>query len=62
MKNQKGITIVALVITIIVLLIFAGFSIAMLAGNNGLLTNPKQTQTTETNQISNEEIVTQQIQ
>ena len=37
MKNQKGITIVALVITIIVLLIFAGFSIAMLAGNMDFL-------------------------
>ena len=38
MKNQKGITLIALVITIIVLLILAGISIAMLAGNNGVLT------------------------
>lgn len=37
MKNQKGITLVALVITIIVLLILAGVSIAMLTGDNGLL-------------------------
>ena len=36
-KNQKGITLIALVITIIVLLILAGVSIAMLAGENGIL-------------------------
>ena len=38
MKEQKGITLIALVITIIVLLILAGISIAMLTGDNGLLT------------------------
>ena len=39
MKNQKGITLIALVITIIVLLILAGVSIAMLTDpNNGILT------------------------
>lgn len=38
MRNEKGITLIALVITIIVLLILAGVSIAMLSGNNGLLT------------------------
>lgn len=39
MKNNKGITLIALVITIIVLLILAGVSIAMLTGENGILTN-----------------------
>lgn len=39
MKNQKGITLIALVVTIIVLLILAGVSIAMLTGDNGILTN-----------------------
>lgn len=34
MKEQKGITLIALVITIIVLLILAGVTIAMLSGNN----------------------------
>ena len=34
MKQQKGITLIALVITIIVLLILAGVTIAMLSGNN----------------------------
>ena len=37
-KNNKGITLIALVITIIVLLILAGVSIAMLTGENGILT------------------------
>ncbi|MBO4816635.1 MAG: hypothetical protein J5507_07135 [Clostridia bacterium] len=39
MKNNKGITLIALVVTIIVLLILAGVSIAMLSGDNGILTN-----------------------
>ena len=36
--KQKGITLIALVITIIVLLLLAGISIAMLTGENGILT------------------------
>ena len=36
--NQKGITLIALVITIIVLLILAGVTIATLTGDNGILT------------------------
>ena len=36
-KNQKGITLIALVVTIIVLLILAGVSIAMLTGENGIM-------------------------
>ena len=49
MKNNKGITLIALVITIIVLLILAGISIAMLTGDNGLLTkaNSAKTETTK---------------
>ena len=38
LKTNKGITLIALVITIIVLLILAGVSIAMLTGENGILT------------------------
>ena len=37
-QNNRGITLIALVITIIVLLILAGVSIAMLTGSNGILT------------------------
>ena len=36
-KMSKGITLIALVVTIIVLLILAGISIAMLSGDNGIL-------------------------
>ena len=44
MRNQKGITLIALVITIIVLLILAGVSIAMLTGENGILTRANDSQ------------------
>ncbi len=37
-KHEKGITLIALVITIIVLLILAGVAIATLTGDNGILT------------------------
>ena len=57
LKQKKGITLIALVITIIVLLILAGVSIAMLTGDNGILTqaNNAKTQTeigTEKEQLS----------
>lgn len=37
LKENKGITLIALVITIIVLLILAGVSIAMISGDNSIL-------------------------
>ncbi len=37
-RNEKGVTMLALVITIIVLIILAGISIAALSGDNGVLT------------------------
>lgn len=61
MKNERGITLIALVITIIVLLILAGVSIAMLAGDNGLLTRSREAKTV-TIQKSNEEIVKMAIE
>ncbi len=51
---QKGITLIALVITIIVLLILAGVSIATLTGDNGILTKA-QTAKEETQKASEEE-------
>lgn len=42
MKNNKGITLIALVVTIIVLLILAAVSIAMLTGDNGILGKAKE--------------------
>ena len=56
MKNQKGITLIALVITIIVLLILAGVSIAMLTGENGLLTKAG-TAKSQTNEAEAKEAV-----
>ena len=42
MKNSKGITLVALVITIIILIILAGISINILLGENGIIDKTKQ--------------------
>ena len=42
MKKQEGITLVALVITIIILVILAGITIAALTGENGLFTRSKE--------------------
>lgn len=39
LKKNGGITLIALVVTIIVLLILAGVTIAMLTGDNGIITN-----------------------
>ena len=36
-KSKKGVTLIALVITIVVLLILAGVSIVILTGDNGIL-------------------------
>lgn len=41
--NQKGITLIALVVTIVVLLILAGVSINALFGNNGIISRAKDT-------------------
>ena len=45
LRNFKGITLIALVITIIVLLILAGVSIATLTGQNGILTQAQNAKT-----------------
>ena len=41
-KNSKGITLIALVITIVVLLILTGVTIATLTGGNGIITRTNQ--------------------
>lgn len=43
-KKERGITLVALVVTIVVLLILAGVSISMVLGNNGIVTKAKDSQ------------------
>ena len=42
MKNPKGVTLVALVVTIIVLIILTGVSINLVLGNNGIITVAKR--------------------
>ena len=57
-RNSKGITLIALVITIIVLLILAGVSIAMLTGENGILTQAQRAKKeTEEAQLEEENIL-----
>ena len=56
-KEKKGITLIALVITIIVLLILAGVTIATLTGDNGILT-----QTTKAKEESEKAEIIEQIQ
>ena len=55
-KNSNGITLIALVVTIIVLLILAGISISMLSGDNGIL-QKATTAKTETEKSQEQEIV-----
>mgnify|MGYP005770373907 FL=1 len=55
MKNNTGITMVSLVVTIIVLIILAGVSINMLVGDNGIITlAQKAKENTELAQIEEE--------
>ena len=59
-KEKKGITLIALVITIIVLLILAGVSVATLTGKNGLLTQAqKAKEETEKASIEEQKKITQ---
>lgn len=41
-KNQNGVTLIALAVTIIVMLILAGATMSMLTGNSGIITNAKK--------------------
>ena len=43
MRNERGITLVALVVTIVVLLILAGVTITYALSNNGLFTKAQET-------------------
>ena len=57
-KEQEGITLMALVITIIVLLILAGITIGMLTGDNGIINNAGNAK--EQTEIANEKEVIDQ--
>lgn len=51
---EKGITLIALIITIIVLLILAGVSIGLLVGNNGILGRTQNASSTWSEAEANE--------
>ena len=59
-QSNKGITLIALVITIIVLLILAGVSISMLTGKNGILTQV-ETAKIKTDEVSAKEAVEMEV-
>ena len=52
LEKNKGITLIALVVTIIILLILAGISISMLTGQNGILNRAAEAK--EKTQVANE--------
>ena len=52
LKKNRGITLLALVITIIILLILAGITISAITGDNGIIKNAGQAK--EETEIDNE--------
>ena len=44
-SEERGITLIALVVTIVVLLILAGVSLNLILGNNGIITKAKESRT-----------------
>ena len=55
-EEIKGITIVSLVVTIVVLLILAGVTVSVLFGNNGVVDNVKDRQDSAYSKIAHEEV------
>ena len=54
MKKNKGITLVALVVTIVVLLILAGVSINLVLGNNGIIAKAQEAKTKQAEASEND--------
>jgi type II secretory pathway pseudopilin PulG len=54
LKKENGITLVALVVTIVVLLILAGVSISLVLGQNGLITRAQEASNATANATANE--------
>ena len=57
LKGQKGITLVALVVTIIILIILATVSISMVLGQNGLINRARQAREMTINEQDNENAI-----
>ena len=62
LKADKGITLVALIITIIVLLILAGVSISMVLGDNGLINKAQNSVNTYDNSAVKENVMLNSIE
>lgn len=56
-KKEKGITLVALVVTIVVLLILAGVSLSLVLGTNGIVTKANEGKTNYTNAAAEENLL-----
>lgn len=62
LKGQKGITLVALVVTIIVLIILAGISISLVLGENGIITKAKEAKNAQANAEAAENAMFQEFE
>ena len=62
MKKERGITLVALVVTIIVLLILAGVTIGMATSGSGIFCRAKNAANTYRNSVSKENTALQSYQ
>lgn len=61
-KEQKGITLIALVVTIIVLLILAGITLSTVLGNNGLIQKTKSAAQAYQNAAAQEQIELENVE
>lgn len=55
-EKNNGITLIALVVTIVVLIILAGISISVILGENGLVEKAKRTATQTEEAVANDEM------
>ena len=62
MKGQKGITLVALIITIIVMLILVAVTLSIALGDNGIIGNAKEATTGMNGAAANEANIADQVQ
>ena len=60
-KKERGITLIALVVTIIVLIILAGISINLIFGTNGIINKAKSSKTLTEQASLNEQIALGEI-
>lgn len=61
MKGQKGVTLVALVITIIVLLILAGVALATIKGNDSVIDNANYAVTQYKDQANDDQEIVNKV-